>query len=176
MQMWQKVVFNLVFPVLHGVGRLMGRPVDGLERYFVQLNNRSVQRHPMKLSPEQLLLLVPHCIQRWDCPNRITSTVKNCKRCGRCMINELIGISEKYGIALEVATGGGAALRTLKEHSPKAVVAVACEREMVDGIRDALPLPVLGILNERPEGPCKNTVVDPVKVESAIRWFLNGKP
>jgi len=174
--MWQKVVFNLVAPVLRGVARLLGRSVDGLERYFVRLNNRDVQRRNMRLKPAELLLLVPHCIQRWDCPNKITSTVANCKRCGQCMVDELIRIAEKYDISVEVATGGGRAIRAVNEHAPKAVVAVACEREMLDGIRDALPLPVLGVLNERPEGPCKNTVVDPAKVESAVRWFLDGKP
>jgi hypothetical protein len=91
-------------------------------------------------------------------------------------MDALLDVAEKYAVAIEVASGGGGALRVLQEHAPKGVVAVACEHEMVDGIRDALPRPVLGILNERPEGPCKNTVVDPDKVESAIRWFLNGKP
>jgi len=175
-QMWQKIVFNLVFPLAHGVTRLFGRRVDGLERYFVRVNNRSVQRRATRVTPGELLLLVPHCVQRWDCPNKITSTVTNCERCGKCMVDELVGLADKYGVALEVATGGGGALRSVNEHLPKAVVAVACEREMVDGIRDALPLPVLGVLNERPEGPCKNTVVDIGKVESAVRWFLNGKP
>jgi len=174
--MWQKVVFNLVFPLAHGISRLFGRPVDGLERYFVRLNNRAVKRRTTRVTPGELLLLVPHCIQRWDCPNKITSTVANCKRCGKCIVGELVGIAERYGVPLEVATGGGGAARSVYEHSPKAVVAVACEREMLDGIRDALPLPVLGVLNERPEGPCKNTVVDVGKVESAVRWFLNGKP
>ena len=174
--MWQKVVFNLVVPVLRGVARLLGRSVEGIERYFVQLNNRTVQRRNMRLKPSELLLLAPHCIQRWDCPNKITSTVDNCERCGRCVVDGLVEISEKYGVALEVATGGGRAVRAVSERAPKGIVAVACEREMVDGIRDSLPLPVLGVLNERPEGPCKNTVVDPAKVESALRWFLNGKP
>ena len=173
--MWQKIVFNLVVPVLRGVTRLLGRSVDGLERYFVRLNNRVVQRRNTRLRPSELLLLVPHCVQRWDCPNKITSTVANCERCGQCMVDELIRIAEKYDIAIEVATGGGGAVRTVSEHAPKGVVAVACEREMLDGICDALPLPVLGVLNQRPEGPCKNTVVDPVEVESAVRWFLDGK-
>ena len=171
-----KILFNLVVPILRGVSRLVGRSVEGVERYFVRLNNNAVHRRSSRLRPSELLLLVPHCLQNWDCPNKITSTVANCERCGRCPMNSLIGVAEKYGVAMEVATGGGRALRAVSDHVPKAIVAVACEREMVDGIRDALPRPVLGILNERPEGPCKNTTVDLVEVESAIRWFLDGKP
>jgi hypothetical protein len=174
--MWQKVVFNLVLPVLRGVTKLLGRPVDGLERYFVRRNNRSVQRRNIRLEPSELLLLLPHCVQRWECPNKITSTVDNCERCGQCTVDAIAEVAEKYGVALEVATGGGRAILAVNERAPRGIVAVACEREMVDGIRDSLPLPVLGVLNERPEGPCKNTVVDAAKVESAVRWFLNGKP
>ncbi len=175
-RMWWEFVFTLFVPVLRGIYRLIGRPVENVEGYFVRLNNNSVRRCSTRLKPSELLILLPHCIQWWECPNKITSTVGNCKRCGKCGMDTLMEIAEKYGVAIEVATGGGGALRVLQEHAPKGVVAVACEHEMVDGIRDALPRPVLAVLNERPEGPCKNTVVDPVKVESAIRWFLNGKP
>jgi hypothetical protein len=174
--MWWKFVFNLFVPVLRGVSRLVGRPVEDVERCFVRLNNNAVRRRNVRLAPPEMLILLPHCIQRWECPHKISSTVTNCERCGKCVVDALVELAEKYGVGIEVATGGGGALRALNEHAPKGVVAVACEREMVDGIRDALPRPVLGILNERPEGPCKNTVVDPAKVESAIRWFLNGKP
>ncbi len=174
--MWWKLVFNLILPVVRGVYRLFGRPVEGLERHFVHANNKSVRRRSEPLDPSELMILLPHCIQWWDCPNRITSTVANCERCGRCPVGAIAAISDKYGVAVVVATGGGAALRALNNHAPKAVVAVACEHEMVDGIRDALPTPVLGVLNERPEGPCKNTTVDLAKVESAVQWFLNGRP
>jgi hypothetical protein len=37
---------------------------------------------------------------------------------------------------------------------------------------DSYPLPVLGILNERPFGPCLNTVFDLQKVTEAIRHFV----
>jgi len=174
-RMWWKFVFNLFVPVLRGIFRLIGRPVEDVERYFVRVNNKAVRRRNVRLTPTELLILVPHCVQWWECPNRITSTVSNCERCGKCPMGALIEVAERYGVAVEVATGGGGALRVLEEHAPKGVVAVACEHEMVDGIRDALPRPVLAVLNERPEGPCKNTVVDPAKVESAIRWFLDGK-
>lgn len=39
-------------------------------------------------------------------------------------------------------------------------MAIACERDLISGMEDVLPLPVLGLLNERPYGPCFNTQVD----------------
>ena len=58
---------------------------------------------------------------------------------------------------------------------PKAIVAVACERDLTSGIQDVFPLPVLGVLNERPYGPCFNTRVDKKKLEDAILAFLDNE-
>ena len=72
-----------------------------------------------------------------------------------------------------VATGGTLARQMVKEIRPKAIIAVACERDLTSGIQDVFPLPVIGVLNERPFGPCFNTRVDIKKVEAAILDFLD---
>ena len=52
-----------------------------------------------------------------------------------------------------------------------AIIAIACDRDLASGIQDASPLPVLGVLNERPCGPCFNTRVNLQDVEEAINFF-----
>jgi uncharacterized protein len=64
------------------------------------------------------------------------------------------------GIPVVVATGGTLARRAVERHRPRTVVAVACERDLSSGVLDTFPLPVIGVINERPEGPCYNTRVD----------------
>jgi hypothetical protein len=49
---------------------------------------------------------------------------------------------------------------------------VACERDLSSGIQDSYPLPVFGIINRRPNGPCYDTQVDLEKVEQALTIFL----
>jgi uncharacterized protein len=49
---------------------------------------------------------------------------------------------------------------------------VACERDLTAGIKDCYPLPVIGIFNERPHGPCFNTLVETAKVEQALLSVL----
>ncbi len=73
-----------------------------------------------------------------------------------------------------MATGGNLARRIVSHADPDAIVAVACERDLSSGIADTYPIPVLGICNERPFGPCVNTRVDLDKVEEAIQ-VLSGK-
>ncbi|MDK2835430.1 MAG: uncharacterized protein PWP21_207, partial [Thermosediminibacterales bacterium] len=64
------------------------------------------------------------------------------------------------------------ARKYVNEFKPDAIVAIACERDLSSGIQDTYPIPVLGVLNKRPEGPCMNTRVDLEKVEAAINYFL----
>ncbi|HSH69985.1 MAG TPA: DUF116 domain-containing protein, partial [Deferrisomatales bacterium] len=129
-------------------------------------------RSGWRAPPERVLILLPHCLQVDSCDVRITGDVHNCKGCGRCPISGLIELGERFGVALSVATGGTLARKIIVEQRPQLIIAVACERDLTSGIQDAHPLPVYGILNERPEGPCFNTRVDLGKVQRALERFV----
>jgi len=58
------------------------------------------------------------------------------------------------------------------ERRPRLIIAVACERDLAGGIQDSYPLPVFGITNHRPHGPCYDTEVDLERVEEALNFFL----
>ena len=74
------------------------------------------------------------------------------------------------------ATGGSIARRLVLERRPKCLIAVACERDLTSGIQDVAPLPVLGIFNTRPFGPCLDTDVAVPEVEAALRALLGLPP
>ncbi len=86
-------------------------------------------------------------------------------------------MSEKYHVSISVATGGSVARRIVVQRRPDMIIAVACERELTTGIQDTYPIPVFGILNNRPFGPCFDTEVDLELVEKGMATFLehNGK-
>src|SRR5208337_4853069 len=50
-----------------------------------------------RATPENLLLLMPHCLQFHECKFRITGNIVHCQRCGKCPIKGLAELSEKYG-------------------------------------------------------------------------------
>ena len=49
---------------------------------------------------------------------------------------------------------------------------MACYRDLSSGIQDTYPLPVFGVLNERPNGPCLDTNVSLKRLETALLRFL----
>jgi hypothetical protein len=98
--------------------------------------------------------------------------VENCKACGKCKIKDLVELSHKYHVSIAVATGGTLARKIVVDKKPQMIIGVACERDLTSGIQDTYPLPVYGILNKRPHGPCFDTDVDLEAVERGMAAFL----
>jgi hypothetical protein len=167
------VVIKFLLPVIEFVGRVMGVDKDRIRQSFVAMNNSLVLSQRIKVKPDRILVLLPHCIQLSDCEIKVTGDINKCGQCGRCSINGLVAIGHKYNIDISVATGGTLARKVIVEKQPKLVLAVACERDLTSGIKDCYPLPVIGILNERPFGPCFNTVVDTAKIDAALSQILD---
>jgi uncharacterized protein len=162
------LAIKYLMPAVIGIGQFLGADRDALQRAFIALNNQLVRGSKLRVPASQAIILLPHCLQRHDCPIKVTGDIDKCVRCGRCSIGELAELARSRGVAIAVATGGTLARKILKEKRPRFVLAVACERDLTAGIRDAYPLPVIGIFNRRPEGPCFNTQIDLAEVRKAL--------
>lgn len=170
------VVIKFLLPVIEFVGKILGLDKDRIRQSFIAMNNSLVISQRYKVRPDRILVLLPHCIQLFDCEIKVTGDVNKCVMCGRCDIKGLVEIGKKYGIDISVATGGTLARKVIVEKRPKLVLAVACERDLTSGIKDCYPLPVIGILNLRPHGPCFNTVVDAAAIDNALQQVLELSP
>jgi hypothetical protein len=170
------LTIKLLLPLMSGVGKLCGVSKEKVQRSFIEINNQLVLAQHLRTTADKLLLLMPHCLQYHECQFRITGSTVHCKRCGKCPITGLVDLSEKYGVGLAVATGGTLARRIVVERRPRLIIAVACERDLSSGIQDSYPLPVFGITNQRPHGPCFDTQVNLTKVEEALKIFLSPAP
>lgn len=160
---------DVLFPLTVLTGKIFGFDREKILASFIAVNNFLVSSKNNFIRPERILILLPHCIQNSDCPHKITDNINNCKNCGKCKIGELRELAAKYGASIRVATGGTLARKLAKEIRPQGIVAVACERDLSSGIQDSGPLPVIGVLNCRPNGPCVNTDVSLPAVEKAIK-------
>jgi hypothetical protein len=168
------IVAKVLFPLMILMGKIVGISKERVRQSFVELNNHLIRSNSHRVRPDKLLILLPHCIQDFDCDIKITGNIRNCKGCGKCEIKDLIELADRYHLKIAVATGGTLARRIVLENRPEAIVAVACELDLTTGIQDTYPIPVIGILNERPNGPCINTRVNIEKVRSAILDFLES--
>lgn len=167
-------VLKVLYPMMMLTGSFAKGKKEQWQNYIIELNNKLVRKE--KLKTKRILLLLPHCLQINECKIRLTHNIYNCARCGKCEIKDLISIAEEKELDLFVSTGGTLARRTVTDLKPEAIVAIACERDLSSGIADTYPLPILGIPNERPFGPCLNTKVDLERVKEAIGFLSHTPP
>lgn len=139
---------------------------------FLKYNNNRILKNIKNKTVEKLLILLPHCIQKYSCPLKITSNIENCKRCGKCVICEFLTLKNEFNIEIKVATGGTLARKYIKELKPQLVLAVACKRDLVSGIHDAYPVNVYGVFNEIKNEPCIDTTVSIEKIRDILSYIL----
>lgn len=127
---------------------------DWVENAAVKVYNALAAMRARKVSQGELLLLIPRCLSK-------------------ATLDGVLGIAGKYGVPVFVATRGQLARRVIRERRPRAVVAVACERDMVSGLHDvAGKIPVLGLTMTLPAGPCKDASLDLGQLEQWVRAYI----
>jgi hypothetical protein len=143
-----------------------------IDRALLALNNLAVRLRRTRCKPDQLLILFSRCLQRSGCDRKLTEDLANCRRCGRCPVTRFLDLADKYRVQAFIATGGRQASALAGQPHVKAIVAVACEKELRQGIFASLPKAVLARTITWPCGPCKDTAIEIDAVEEAVRWFL----
>ena len=135
-------------------GALLGVQRDLTGHAAVDVYDRLALARTRKVGAGELLILIPRCLSREA-------------------LDGVLDIARRYGVSAFVATRGQLARRVIKERRPKAVVAVACERDMVSGLHDvAGRVPVLGLTMTLPNGPCRDAALDLPKMEEFVRKYL----
>ena len=127
---------------------------DWVEHAAVEVYNGLALRRGRKVGRGELLALIPRCLSKGS-------------------LDGVLEIAGRYGVPVFVATRGQLARRVIRERRPRAVVAVACERDMLTGLHDvAGKIPVLGLTMQLPAGPCKDATLDLAKFESWVKGFV----
>jgi hypothetical protein len=127
---------------------------DWVENASVKVYNALALMRGRKVGQGEMLLLIPRCLSKET-------------------LDGVLGVAGKYGVPVFVATRGQLARRVIRERRPRAVVAVACERDMVSGLHDvAGKVPVLGLTMTLPSGPCKDALLDLGKLEDWVRAYV----
>jgi hypothetical protein len=127
---------------------------DWVENAAVKVYDGFASSRGRKVGKGELLLLIPRCLSK-------------------AALDGVLALAGKYEVPVFVATRGQLARRVIRERRPRAVVAVACERDMVSGLHDvAGKVPVLGLTMTLPSGPCKDAGVDLGKLEEWVKAYV----
>jgi hypothetical protein len=162
---------NIAYPLLRAAGKLARIDKERVQGAYIEVHNLITQSTLQKtFSPDQTLILLPHCIQPETCSCKITADIHQCTECGACMIAKVKKLA-MLGYKVKVVPGGTMARQEIKKQRPRFIVAVACENDLTRGIMGVDKLPVLGVLNQRPNGPCCRTMFDFDKLEKLLKEY-----
>src|SRR5579884_2744985 len=144
-------VMNLASRTARAFGRR-----DWVEHAAIDVYNALAERRRRPVRRGELLVLIPRCLSKEA-------------------LDGVLAIAGRYEVPVFVATRGQLARRVLRERRPRAVVAVACERDMMTGLRDvAGGLPVLGLTMRLPNGPCRDAQLDLDVMERWVRSWVGA--
>ncbi|MDK2586157.1 DUF116 domain-containing protein [Romboutsia sedimentorum] len=167
-------IVSLLFPIITFVADSVGISKNEIRKVYVKLNNKYIYSNKYNIKNEEILILIPHCVQKNSCKLKVTTNIETCAKCGLCNIGDLVKLKEKTNVNIFVATGGTLARKIIIDNKPKAIIAVACERDLTAGVQDVRKIPVLGVFNKRPNGPCVDTSIDVKEIEEAIKFFTSN--
>jgi len=131
---------------------------DWVEHAAIDVYNMLAVRRGRTVGKGELLVLIPRCLSKQA-------------------LDGVLEIAGRYEVPVFVATRGQLARRVIRERRPRAVVAVACERDMMTGLRDvAGKLPVLGLTMQLPNGPCRDAAIDLEQMERWVQGLVAEAP
>ncbi len=147
---WVEKYVLFLLPKTVWLGSKVGISRDRVGNSFIKAHNSLIKSYAGKFSPERPLILLPRCLK----PE---------------VRKEILSIAGEGLFKVVTAVGGEEARRAIEEYRPTFILAVACERDLMGGMKDvAEKVPVLAIPNMRPEGPCKNTSVQMDEFREAV--------
>ncbi len=128
--------------------------------------------------PSERVLLLSHCLRpSQSCPGKFNKTGLDCPEdCQEdCLLRRARQAALDVGYkGVCIAAGGAMALRFVKEHQPRGIVAVACDKELVAGVEGVRGvsggedgIPVVEIIPLLKDG-CVDTEVDEGRMLLAI--------
>ncbi len=132
-----------------------------------------------KISPADRILLLPHCLRQSNtCKAVYNQEGLQCAKCNPdCAVNRLSNMADECGYkGICVAPGGRLAIKYVEKNRPLAIVAVACQKELEEGVQGVKALakeqiePLMIIIPLTKDG-CVDTQVD---VEEALTIINTG--
>jgi len=149
------------------------------------MNTVSTEERLLQIPPSQRILLLPHCLRRSQtCRGRYGKWGLECDECNPdCPVNHLRKAALHLGYkGVCIAPGGRLAVNYIKETRPEAIVAVACQKELEEGIHAVQrlggsdePTPLIAIIPLARDG-CVDTEVDEERAMESIALGCSLEP
>ncbi len=106
--------------------------VDGkiVDQIGVEVRNKVNEKRFKKISRDDKILVLPHCLRHSDCEANLETAGLVCKNCNRCVIGVLKDQGEDLGYQVFIIPGSTFLKKIIEENDFKAVLGVACYQDL----------------------------------------------
>ncbi len=147
--------------------RLIGLKPENVDRLYIEFKNDHYREEFKSIEPKNKILFLPQCLRTVKCRAPVTEDGYKCTKCsaGECKVYAIKAKAEKLGYRVFICPGGSMIFRIIKKFRPKAVMGVACMKELVLAAEE-LRIPIQGV--ELLKNGCVATDVDVEHVFSLL--------
>jgi hypothetical protein len=146
---------------------LVSRNGYAVEEMGIKVCNRFNLKKYESVKLAERMVILPQCLRDINCEARLDPFLGfKCERCGKCIAERIREIDGS--VRVFISPGGTFSKRLVESHRPRAVLGVACPRDLFEGMSVCAQyrIPVQGVLLLR-DG-CVGTAVDDQKVFNTL--------
>lgn len=132
---------------------------ENIDKLYVELKNDFYRDAFRRIPPSKKIIFLPQCLRNPNCKAKLTKTGYKCVSCrnrNRCKVHAIKTRAEPMGYKVFITPGGSMVGKIIKRLKPRAVLGVACIKEIVMAMEN-IQLPGQAIQLQR-DG-CVNTDV-----------------
>ncbi|MEM5812425.1 MAG: DUF116 domain-containing protein [Candidatus Aenigmatarchaeota archaeon] len=147
--------------------KILGVKPENVDRLYIDFKNDHYREDFSLISPKFKIIFLPQCLRKISCRALLTESGYKCTNCSPddCKVYAIKSAAEKKGYRVFICPGGTMVFKIIRKLRPKAVLGVACLKELVLAAEE-LRIPMQGI--ELLKNGCVNTDVDLEQVLSFL--------
>ena len=154
---WMSRWLTMQEPFMAFCAQPFGLSRDRIGSSCIALTNRLTRLRLHHQHVDRPLMLLPRCLSR-------------------ACVAEIRELAEGWNCPVVQVGTNAVARQKVREFKPNAVIAVACERDLVSGLYDfGHRMPIMVIANRRPKGPCLEATIDNDQLTSILEDILGPK-
>jgi uncharacterized protein len=134
--------------LLKAIFRLVGSNGKQFTHFFVRLHNSLALRSFQETPVGTRAVFFPQCLRSALCPARLGPEGLECRKCGRCRLNDVISELEGLGYKVFIVPGSSFVKRMVRQHRPQAIIGIGCLIEIKEGLQmcDQIGLVGMGVV------------------------------
>lgn len=149
--------------------RLIGVKPENIERLYIDFKNDHFRDKFQQIEPGHKIVFLPQCLRRAGCKASLDEEGYHCVKCSaECKVSAIKAKAESLGYMVFVCPGGSMVSKIILKYRPRAVLGVACIKEIIMSGEDAEQIRIPYQAVELLRNGCVNTDVDVEHVFSLL--------